>query len=146
MMLTINYDDLRNAFEFVSSGSPSEQSAYICLDTGKIYWVSSDIEIEEAVPDNVETSDRYIAVPHKNDLRLGQSLALSFTDRELPSDYNTVASFFRKRGAYRRFKELLEAEELLTKWYEFEAQASDAALLGWCEENGIQVLDDSLPS
>jgi hypothetical protein len=140
-MITVNYTELRNAFEFVSSGSPSEQNAYICLDTGAVYWASNTIELEEDVPDDLETSDRYIAVPHKNELKLGQSMALSFIDQELPDDYNTVASNFRKRGAYRRFKELLQAQGALEKWYAFEASASDAALIDWCQESNIQLLN-----
>ena len=55
-----------------------EHQAYISLDTGAIYWVSESnpMEAEADVPDDLETSDRYIAVPHKNDLDLGTQLAL----------------------------------------------------------------------
>ena len=138
-MTTVNYFELRNAFEFVSSGPTGEHSAYINLDTGKIYWTSTVMELEEAVPADIENSDIYVPVPHKNALKLGQSMALAFIDQELPHDYNTVASYFRKRGAYRRFKELLQAEGMLEKWHAFEAKASDAALLSWCEDNNIQI-------
>jgi hypothetical protein len=137
-MHSINLDELRNAFEFVSSGPSSEHSAYICIDTGIIYWTSNVIDLEEEIPEDVETSDRYIAVPHKNDLKLGQSLALSFIDQEIPHEYNFAASLFRKRGAYRRFKELLQTEGLLEKWFAFEANASDLALQDWCKENNIE--------
>ncbi len=140
-MITTNFTELRNAFEFVSSGSPSKQYAYICLDSGAIYWVSNLIELEEDVPDDLTTSNRYISVPHKNDLKLGQSMALSFIEQTLPDDYNTVASFFRKRGAYRRFKELLQTQALLEKWLEFEAEACDIALVDWCQEKNIQLID-----
>ncbi|OIQ72444.1 hypothetical protein GALL_459300 [mine drainage metagenome] len=139
-MVSINYAELRNAFEFVSLGSRGEQSAYICLDSGVIFWQSSTLELDENVPDDIETSDRYISVPHKNDLKLGQNMALSFIDQELPYDYNTVASFFRKKGAYRRFKELLQSQGVLEKWYAFEEQACDRALVDWCQENGLQLL------
>jgi hypothetical protein len=137
-MHSINLDELRNAFEFVSSGPSSEHSAYICIDTGIIYWTSNVIDLEEEIPEDVKTSDRYIAVPHKNDLQLGQSLALSFIDQEIPHEYNFAASLFRKRGAYRRFKELLQTEGLLEKWFAFEANASDLALQDWCKENNIE--------
>jgi len=139
-MHSINLDELRNAFEFVSSGPSSENSAYICIDTGIIYWTSNVIDMEDEIPEDVETSDRYIAVPHKNDLQLGQSLALSFIDQEIPHEYNFAASLFRKRGAYRRFKELLQAEGLLEKWFAFEANASDIALQDWCKENNIELV------
>lgn len=139
-MHSINLDELRNAFEFVSSGPSSEHSAYICIDTGIIYWKSNVMDLDEEIPEDIETSDRYISVPHKNDLKLGQSLALSFIDQEIPHDYNFAASLFRKRGAYRRFKELLQSEGLLEKWFAFEANASDMALQDWCKENNIELV------
>jgi len=139
-MHSINFSELRNAFEFVSSGPSSQHSAYICVDTGIIYWTSNVMDLEEDIPDDLETSDRYIQVPHKNDLKLGQGLALSFIDQEIPHDYNFAASLFRKRGAYRRFKELLQSEGLLEKWFAFEANASDMALQDWCKENHIELV------
>ena len=139
-MHSINLDELRNAFEFVSSGPSSQNFAYMCMDTGIIYWKSNVMDLEEEIPADLETSDRYIAVPHKNDLQLGQNLALSFIDQEIPHEYNFVASLFRKRGAYRRFKELLQAEGLLEKWFAFEVDASDLALQDWCKENNIELV------
>jgi hypothetical protein len=139
-MHSINLDELRNAFEFVSSGPSSQNFAYMCMDTGIIYWKSNVMDLEEEIPADLETSDRYIAVPHKNDLQLGQSLALSFIDQEIPHEYNFVASLFRKRGAYRRFKELLQSVGLLEKWFAFEANASDIALQNWCKENNIELV------
>ena len=138
-MSSVNYNELRNAFEFVSSDSPSVQNAYISLDTGEIFWVSASVELEETVPDDVTTSTRYLAVPHKNELQLGQKMALEFIDRALPDQYNTVASFFRKRGAYRRFKELLQAEGMLEPWFAYEANACDEELRIWCDENNIKL-------
>ena len=98
------------------------------------------IETEEDLPEDLETSDRYIAVPHKNELGLGRDLALSFIDRELPGDYNTAAGFFRRKGAYGRFKQLLQSRSMLQRWYDFENSATEEALRAWCEENGIQVV------
>ena len=80
-------------------------------------------------------------VPHKNDLDLGRRLALAFVNRELPDDADTVAAFFRRRGAYRRFKELLNARGMLQQWFDFESRATEKALRAWCEENGIQLVD-----
>jgi hypothetical protein len=34
-MVTINYDDLSLAFDFVSSGAPMEHRAFVSLETGK---------------------------------------------------------------------------------------------------------------
>ncbi len=143
-MLRVDFEELRNALEFVSAGTFGDESAYICVNTGNIYWISSEIDLEQNIPEDIETSDRYIAVPHKNDFHLGQSLVMSFIDQELPEDYNTIASYFRKKGAYRRFKELLESRGVLEVWYAFEANATNKALLDWCQENSIQLTSSPL--
>ena len=36
-MVTVKYEDLLMAFEFVSFSAPMEHEAYISLDTGAIY-------------------------------------------------------------------------------------------------------------
>src|SRR5262245_41028463 len=109
-MVTVKYSDLSEALDFVSFGSPMEHQAYLSLDTGAIYWLSEANPMDEDVPDDLDTSDRYIQIPHKNDLNLGSRLALRFADEQLPHLYETVADFFQHRGAYARFKELLEFE------------------------------------
>jgi hypothetical protein len=141
--VSVNAEELRTTFEFVSFGAPRENNAYICVETGKIYCrsVSAGLEEEEDLPEDLETSDHYIAVPHKTDLGLGRHTALAFVDQELSDEYDTVAGFFERRGAYGRFKALLHARGMLERWYEFENRATEVALLAWCEENGIQPVD-----
>ena len=93
-MARVKYEDLSEAFDFVSFGAPMAHQAYISLDTGAVYWLSESSPLDEDVPDDLETSDRYIAVPHKNDLGLGSRLALEFVADELPDQNATVRGFF----------------------------------------------------
>ena len=139
-MVAVKYEDLSAAFDFVSFAAPMEHRAYISIDTGTIYWISELNPLEEEVPEDLETSDRYIAIPHKNDLDLGSDLALRFAAVELTDRYNMVAQFFRHRGAYARFKELLASEGSLDKWYAFEAESTERALRDWCTMNDISVI------
>ena len=134
-MATVTYEDLEAAFDFVSCGAPFEHEAYVSLDTGAIYWVLED----EELPEDLDTSDRYLAIPHKNDLDLGRELALRFADDNLPRRYSQVEECFRHRGAYARFKELLAAAGQLEAWYAFEAQHTERALRDWCAENDLDV-------
>jgi len=139
-MVRVKYDDLSAAFDFVSFAAPMEHRAYISLDTGAIYWISEMNPIEEDVPDDLDTSDRYIAIPHKNDLDLGSDLVLRFAAEKLPDRYATVDGFFRHPGAYARFKELLATEGCLDEWYAFEAESIEKALKNWCAENDIHTV------
>jgi hypothetical protein len=140
-MIAVKYDDISAAFDFVSFAAPLEHQAFVCLETGAIYWVSELNPSEEEVPDDLGESDRYAAIPHKNDLDLGSDLALRFAAAELPQRYSRVADFFRHRGAYARFKELLAAEGCLDRWYAFEAGATERALRNWCQDNNIELVE-----
>lgn len=138
-MVTLKFTDLLDAFEFVSFGGSIESDAFINLDTGAIHYLSSDLELEEEIPEDLETSERYLAVPHKTDLNLGRSLALSFVEEASPNDYETTARHFRSQGAYSRFKELLESRGIINQWYEYERNAIEVALKQWCQEHDIQL-------
>ena len=142
-MVSVKRDDLSLAFDFVSSDASLTQEAYICLDTGRIFWVSQLSPIDdEAVPDDLGTSARYLAIPHKNDLDLGKRLALRFAAQELSQrSYERTEEFFRHRGAYARFKQMLESEHAGEKWHQFEADAIEEALKNWCRENNIERVD-----
>ena len=139
-MVVVDYDEISLAFEFVSSATPTMHHAYVALDTGAVHWVSESNPLDEEVPEDLETSDRYVAIPHKNDLDLGAKLALRFAAKELPDQYTRIDAFFQHRGAYARFKELLENERLLDKWYAFEAESTKRALVQWCADNGIDLI------
>lgn len=119
-----------------------EHSAYISLDTGEIHWVSELASVDEELPDDLD-SGRYIAVPHKNDLDLGRNLAFRFAAQEMADSYDRVRGIFQRKGAYGRFKDLLDTKGLLEKWYRFEAEANDKALREWCAENDIQIIEKS---
>jgi hypothetical protein len=96
----------------------------------------------EEVPDDLGTADRYLAVPHKSDLDLGKGLALRFAAQELcQRSYERTEESFRHRGAYARFKQMLESEHALEKWHQFEADAIAGALKNWCRENNIELVD-----
>ena len=139
-MVTIKYDDLSLAFDFVSSSAPMEHRAFVSLESGKVYWVSELNPVEEEeLPDDLDTSSRYLEIPHKNDLDLGRPLALRFVAEHLPAQYERVADIFRNRGSYRRFKELLESKGSLEQWYAFETEATEKALREWCQQNDVHL-------
>jgi hypothetical protein len=139
--VAVDARELRNAFDFVSAGDPFDHSAWICLGTGKIYWRSSATGLDdEDLPEDIDDSDWYLAVPSQRDLDLGHRLVLTFAAQELPDDYDMVTGFFRHRGAYSRFKSLLQTRGRLARWYEFENRETDEALLAWCTAHSIQPL------
>ena len=140
-MTTINLDNLLEAFEFANFNGGIESNAYVDLETGHLYWVAEEMEGFEEVPDDIETSDRYLMLPDKRDLELGRNLALSFAEEFLPSEFKSVVDCFHKQGAYSRFKDLLDRHDALAQWHEFEAKQTEIALREWCRQNDIELAD-----
>jgi hypothetical protein len=138
-MVTIKFLEFLDAFDFASYSGPGESRAFINLDTGALHCISDAIEPEEELPEDLDSSDRYLALPHKNDLDLGRQLALSFTEQYLANEYDRVVGYFHKRGAYSRFKDLLEHRGVLETWYTYEKLATERALRQWCADHEIQL-------
>ncbi|MDG4594518.1 MAG: UPF0158 family protein [Candidatus Contendobacter sp.] len=140
MSVNVKLDDLLTAFEWVSASGSLENSAFISKETGSIYLRSDDYELEDELPEDLDDPSRYVSIPHKNDLDLGKWLAIRYVDEALSDYASTVREIFRKKGAYAKFKNLLDRKGYLDKWYSYESKAVEKALRAWAEENGIQVV------
>ena len=139
MTTDVSLSDLLLALEWVSSAGQFEHEAVVSRATGKVHWQSESDELEEELPEDIEDDSLYIAVPHKNELDLGRTLALRYAEEHMPDSYDMVRGFFNKSGAYSRFKGALERAEKLDAWFAYEAAAIEEALRGWCEENGFKL-------
>ena len=138
----VSLKDLREAFEFVSAADAGEHQAFLCKQSGKLYCHSELCEDLDILPDDIDDSEKFLPIPHKKELDLGKPLALDFAREFLPEDFDDVRQFFSRRGAYARFKELLDQRGALAQWYAFEAKAEERALREWCELNSIEVRDE----
>ncbi len=141
-MAAVRYEDLLDAFSFVSAAALEAHQAFIALDTGQVFWVGGD-SLDEEIPDDIETSDRYLGIPHRNELDLGRALVFRFVQEELPHEIGQVRAFFSKGGAYARFKDLLDRNGRLQQWYEYEARHTERALRDWCGAHGVELLPPS---
>ena len=113
-----------------------ENEAYLDRQSGKIYWHSEFGGNDEKLPDDIDDK-KYIPIPDKKELDLGNALVLDFTREFLADDYDEVRQIFNRRGAYRRFKDFLVRRGALEQWYDFSNKAEEAALREWCAANGI---------
>ena len=108
----MKYSDIEDAFMFVSMSPPHEHYAYLNRETGEAYYVSTFGDSDE-LPDDLEINEKYIDIPHKNDLDLGRKLVFNFISANLPDEYPQVNRIFSRKGAYTRYKDLLD------KWRSF---------------------------
>ena len=112
-------------------------NAYLCSKTGDIFYTSEMGDSDE-LPEDIYENEQYIEIPHKNELDLGKDLVLDFTSMHMPNEIEKIYSIFRKKGAYSKFKNLLESKGLLEEWYPFEEKRKNEALREWCKENNIK--------
>jgi hypothetical protein len=134
------FDDIQNAFLYVSSAAYGMNSAVVRKDTGEILY-RPEMSGEDEIGGKGLDPDQWVAIPHRNDLDLGQSLAFEFVKANLADEYDAVRQIFKKRGAYGRFKEFLDSKGLLERWHKYSDQREEMALRKWCEENGIDLSD-----
>ncbi|WP_245517349.1 hypothetical protein [Rhizobium leguminosarum] len=97
--MAVDFSELLDAFEFVSSVGIGENTAFLCKETGKIYWHSDWADDVEEIPD-IEDSEEYIRIPEKKELDLGKPLVLKFARHHLPGDSDKVLEIFSREGAY----------------------------------------------
>jgi len=135
--MMVDFGDIEDAYLYVSSGTRYEHQAYLCQETGEIFY-SSEMGESDELPDDID-SDRYLAIPDKWELDLGEPLVMEFIARHCPELLNAVEAMFRRKGAYARLKAFLDERDLLQQWYDHQGDAEKAALREWCEESGIDV-------
>jgi hypothetical protein len=133
----IDLDDLQSVMEAVSFQGLVEARAYVCREDGTILL---DVDgSEDIIPDDIDDRSRYLVVPDKRDLDLGQALVHRFVRLHMPAEVDAVRELFRRRGGYRRFRDLLERSNMLDTWHAFENERVLQELADWAESNGFEV-------
>lgn len=142
-MVLLQFDDLDSAVDWVSAGEFVDACAYVSRADGQVYLKSAEPGGfdggDEELPEDIDDETRYATVPHKNDLDLGRHLVMAFVDQCLPDESDRVRAIFSRRGAYARFKDLLDRKGQLQQWYDFESDATAKALQEWAQENGFEL-------
>lgn len=144
-MVTVNADEFEDAVLMVSEPGTLDE-AWVCTDTGAVH-VRSEL-VDEALaplPDDIDTSDRYIPVPHMRQLALGLELVFDFADAALPDEADDVRTMFKRAGAYGKFSDLVEQRGLTDRWHAFREAQTRAVLGAWCEEHGLALAQQGLP-
>lgn len=135
----LKLSDLIDALDWASADGSFETAAHVDRRTGKIHWEGGDDDLAEDLPSDVADESLYASVPHKRDLDLGHSLVSDFVESQAPHIRDEVRDCFSRRGAYRRFKDLLDRRGLLQAWYDYEQKAVEDAIRQWAEEEGFEV-------
>jgi hypothetical protein len=140
MKVQVDPGDLVDALEWVSTGKSNglDNHAYIRRQDGRVVWTGEGID--EELPDDLDDDGAYVAVPDKHDLDLGNDLAIRFAEDHLPNSVDKVEDFFHERGAWSKFKSLLDSVGELENWFAYEQAALEKGLTDWAKEAGFVVV------
>ncbi|MBD3673785.1 MAG: hypothetical protein HUJ26_09705 [Planctomycetaceae bacterium] len=137
-----SFAKILDAYEMISFSPDGDIQAQVCLGTGEIYIYSDlDSELSEYPPE--DHPHELVDLPNKYDLDLGNNLVYEFAAGQESELENEIRTIFRSRGAYRRFKDLLERQGLLQEWYDFENSQIEKSLRDWCEWKGIELAEEA---
>jgi Uncharacterised protein family (UPF0158) len=139
--MPVAWSQILEAFEFVSMSAEFGNAAWVCRETGAVHMHSDWDEELEALPEDIDDAQKYVALPTPRDLDLGRRLVMSFAAERLGDRYDDIAAIFSRKGAYRRFKDFLIRVGALEDWYAYEAEAKENALREWCAENRIELIE-----
>jgi hypothetical protein len=138
----VSLDELIAAMFFVSGDSNLGTAAYLHLPSGEIYWQSDNELVREFYdgadpPADMDNSPDYLPIPNKADVNAGKALVFAFVAQFVPYAYSEVAAMFRKSKPYQRFREMLEARDLLVSWEQFRDAGQKEAMRKWCRKNDV---------
>jgi len=135
--MKIDFKKIEEAFEFVSAGQLFSHDAFLDTETGEVLY-QSDSDESDDLPEDIDEA-RYISIPNRGELHLGKPIVLSFVETHAPDCLLEVLGFFAHKGAFSNFKNLMDLNNILDQWYEYESKETEKALREWCEAKGISL-------
>jgi hypothetical protein len=105
----VTFDEIQDAFSFVSSNEYGMNRVLLCLDNGEIYYHSENGDFDELDEDEFDC-DNFVVIPHKNDLDLGQRLVFDFAEQHLADELDHRPADLQQTGSLQKVQRLPGAE------------------------------------
>ena len=116
--------------------------------TGEIHFIYDDMvdgEINQELEEYICESDDFIALPEKyeiNDYEIMREFIYTLPNGRMQDNLLNAIS---GRGAFRRFREVLDDYGNTEKWYAYKEAAYEQIAREWAERHGIEIIED-IPS
>ena len=146
----VKLQDILEGMDFQSDA----QSAFLHLTTGEVVAIT-DEELRAAEDDaplegfpawqhdairlarDIVETDHSLPLPDRfeiNEYRIMERFCLSVEDDDLRND---LCDAIRGRGAFRRFKDRVQAYRIAEAWYQYRDAALREIAVAWCEKHEI---------
>jgi hypothetical protein len=150
MAVQVKLKDIIEGLEFLTD----EGSSYLNMTTGEVVYVTTE-ELQAAEEDapledfpewqhdairiakDIVETEHYLPLPDRFEMHeysIMERFCLSVDDDDLRDD---LCDAIRGRGAFRRFKDRVQAYGIAEAWYRYRDAALREIAVAWCEEHGI---------
>ena len=150
MTVPVKLKDIIEGLEFLTE----EGSSYLNTTTGEVVYVTTE-ELRAAEEDapledfpawqhdairiagEILATDHYLPLPDRfeiNEYRMMERFCLSVDDDDLRDD---LCDAIRGRGAFRRFKDRMQAYGIAEAWCRYRDEALREIAIAWCEAHDI---------
>src|SRR5499426_3706265 len=154
--LRVKLLDLIEGMDFQSD----EQSSFINLTTGEVVSITdeelraaeNDAPLEDfpewqhdaiRIAGEIRETDHYLPLPDRfeiNEYQIMERFCFSVDDEDIRDDLcNAICG----RGAFRRFKDRVQAYGIAEDWYRYRDVALREIAMAWCEEHRVSYTDDT---
>jgi hypothetical protein len=148
--LQVKLQDILEGMDFQSD----EQSSFLNLTTGEVIAITDeewraaehDAPLEDfpewqhdaiRIAGEILETGHYLALPDRfeiNEYQIMERFCLSIDDEDMRDD---LCDAIRGRGAFRRFKDRVQAYGIAEAWYRYRDEALREIAMAWCEAHDI---------
>jgi hypothetical protein len=147
----VKLKDLIEGLEFLTE----EGSSYLNTTTGEVVYVTTEelqaAEEEQPLEDfpewqhdalriarDIVETEHYLPLPDRfeiNEYQIMERFCLSVDNEDMRDD---LCDALRGRGAFRRFKDRIQAYGIAEAWFRYRDAALREIAMAWCEAHGLQ--------
>jgi uncharacterized protein UPF0158 len=147
--LRVKLSDIVEGLEFQSD----ERSSFLNLTTGEVVSITdeelraaeNDASLEDfpewqhdaiRIAKDIVATEHYLPLPDRFEIHeysIMERFCLSVDDEDMRDD---LCDAIRGRGAFRRFKDRIQAYGMAEAWYRYHDAALREIAMAWCEEHG----------
>ena len=116
---------------------------FLDLETGKSVLLADELSTgmdNEGLENEIE---RFFRLPTKFEIH-EYNIMEEFIQTLKGEDADKLEQVIQGRGAFRRFKDMVNRRGITKQWYDFQADYYRNLAIAWCQEHGIEYVENCM--
>ena len=120
---------------------------FLDLETGESVFLADELITgldNEGLEDEIEENlERYLRLPTKFEIH-EYHIMEEFIWTLKGDRADKLEHAIQGRGAFRRFKDMVDRMGISQQWYDFQAEYYRKLAIEWCQEHGLEYIEESV--